>query len=184
MNPIIGATIMNRDTAVIVGSIQVKLNGALVDAAVEENGVVVSLTVATSGLPAGSTNVVEIQFTDAQGTVGQGSWSFAVSAEGTLRLESSLQVTGPYAWEPAAIVDVETQTIRVALTAQAMFYRLSLTGGAHSTPVGINSISFDGPNVVFRYSLKPAPGSGSASELVSSVTRLPAISGDGRWIAW
>ena len=68
------------------------------------------------------------------------------------RLESASQVTGPYAPEPTAIVDAESRIIRSALTVQAMYYRLSLTGGTNASPLRIDSIRIEGTDVVMGYS--------------------------------
>jgi hypothetical protein len=78
-------------------------------------------------------------------------WNFVVSAEGAVRLESALQVSGPYAPETAAVVDPETMVIRAPMDAQAKFYRLSYMEGGPAEPPGIDSISLENMTVVIRY---------------------------------
>jgi hypothetical protein len=148
----IGATLVNRDTAVEAGSIEVALNGEPVIPTVMEDGSVVTLDLVPPELPAGSTNTVELRFADIEGVEQTLSWSFLVLGETLPRLESASQVTGPYAPEPTAIVDAEARIIRSALTVQAMYYRLSLTGGTNASPLSIDSIRIEGTDVVMGYS--------------------------------
>ena len=148
----IGATLVNRDTAVNAGSIEVTLNGEPVIPTVVDDGSVVTLDLVPPELSAGSTNKVELRFADTEGVEQARSWSFAVLGETLPRLESASQVTGPYAPEPTAIVDAESRIIRSALTVQAMYYRLSLTGGTNASPLRIDSIRIEGTDVVMGYS--------------------------------
>ena len=104
-----------------------------------------------TGLGAGSTNQVELQFTDDLGDVHTESWSYAVSGDGVPRLESAEEVDGSYAWESSAVVDVESQTVRVAVPLQPRFYRLSVTGGVEPGPVRIESIRVEDGEVVLDY---------------------------------
>jgi hypothetical protein len=147
----IGAVIVDRDTAVDVGSIVLKLNGTPTGALAQptESGATVSY--GATGLGPGSTNRVELSFRDTLGTPQTESWSYVVSDDGVPRLESATEVIGPYGWEPSAVVDVEARTIRVVVPSEPRFYRLSVTGGTEPGPVRIESIRVEDGEVVLNY---------------------------------
>jgi hypothetical protein len=148
-NVVIGATLMNRDTAVNQSSIEMRLNGLPVNPTVVENGPTIDLVLDAQS--AGSTNVVEIEFADTQGFVQQGSWSFVVSTGGVPGLEWAAEVAGPYTVDSGAVVDLETATIRVSVTSEARYYRLVREGDVPSPR--ISSIRLEGGEVVIGYSL-------------------------------
>ena len=50
-----------------------------------------------------------------------------------------------------AVVDVESQTVRVAVPLQRRFYRLSMTGGVEPGPMRIESIRVEDGEVVLGY---------------------------------
>ena len=74
-----------------------------------------------------------------------------MSDDGVPRLESAVEVIGPYVREPSAVVDLEARTIRVAAPAQPRFYRLSVTGGTGPGPVRIESVRMENGEVVLNY---------------------------------
>jgi hypothetical protein len=150
---VIGATIADRDLAVDVGSIQLRVDAAPVPATVETTNSVVTVAFKPSNLVPGTVHTADLQFTDTLGTVQSGSWSFAVWAEGVPLLESAVQAAGPYGWEPTAMVDVESRSIRSALPPAPRFYRLRLMGGIDITPPRIESIGLEPANVIISYSL-------------------------------
>jgi hypothetical protein len=145
----IRAVIVNRDTAVNVSSVVLKLNGTQVEASIEplDNGVTVSHL--ATGLERGSTNRIELSFQDTWGTMQTESWEYAISAEGMPRLESAATVEGPYALEPGTAVDLEARTVRVAVPLETRFYRLTVTG--ESQPLRIESIQVEAGEVVLSY---------------------------------
>ena len=135
----IGAVMVDRDTAVNVGTVELKRDGLQVEALVQPGEGMVTVTYPVTGLGSGSTHQVELRFTDSLGAVQTESWSYLVSGDGVPRLESAAEVVGPYAGEVSAVVDLEAQTIRVAAPSQPRFYRLSVTGGIEPGPLRIES---------------------------------------------
>jgi hypothetical protein len=148
---VIGAEILHRDTAVDAESIQLRINGNGTSPTVTDDGSTITVAVVPAELPAGLTNLVEIEFPDILGARRIRRWNFVVSAEGAVRLESALQVSGPYAPETAAVVDPETMVIRAPMDAQAKFYRLSYMEGGAAEPPGFDSIRLENMTVVIRY---------------------------------
>jgi hypothetical protein len=147
----IRAMIVNRDGAVNVATIQVKLNGAAVGASIQPGEGMVTVRYPVTGLGPRSTNVVELQFADNVGVVQTESWSYTISGDGVPRLEAAVEVVGPYVWEPSAVADLEEQTIRVVAPAQPTFYRLSVTGGSEPGPMRIESTRVENGHVVLNY---------------------------------
>ncbi len=148
---VISAEILQRDTTVNTGSIQLNLNGNAATPSVADDGSTVTVAFVPSGLPAGATNFVEIRYADILGANRTRRWSFMTSTENPPRLESALQVSGPYALEALAVVDTETAVIRAPINAREKFYRLSLVDAGQTTSPIIDAISLEATNVVIRY---------------------------------
>jgi hypothetical protein len=132
-------------------AIELKLNGEPVVVSVQPGEGMATVTSPVTGWGAGSTNLVELRFTDHVGVAQTESWSYTISGDGVPRLESAAEVVGPYASEPAAVVDLEARTIRVAAPAEPRFYRLSVTGGTEPGPVRIGSVRVEDGEVVLNY---------------------------------
>jgi hypothetical protein len=66
-------------------------------------------------------------------------------------LESAVQAAGPYGWEPTALVDVESKSMRSALPPAPRFYRLRLMGGIDIPAPRIESIGLEPGSVVITY---------------------------------
>jgi hypothetical protein len=86
------------------------------------------------------------------GTPGDGSYNnvlalnYLLLVPAQVAVQSASALTGPYADDPAATVNVNTRTVTIPTTGLSRFYRL-----AAIAPVNIASISLTGSTVTITY---------------------------------
>lgn len=146
----IEATIVDRDTQVVLESVRLAVDGALVNAAARRTGELTRVTFRPVSLTATeSEHRVELHFADTAGEVSQARWTFRTAGGAALQLESATEVQGPYSVQPGAVFDLEAQSVGVPAAGQRRFYRLRATGLASAPRLG--SIQLAGTQVLIRY---------------------------------